>query len=181
MDFGPAPATKSRKNLWLIVVLVLFLVIAGTAVGWAHWHQPKKPAQAPFVPASISQAVDFPVYYPEQAKLPAGYTLDKGSFSSPVKNGVTYSVSYGANKKIVFSLQTKPSDNELQSFNSNYIPLRNDYQTPNGQAEIGAYNNHGTLETLASLPVSNGPWIIMTAPQDIDQNQLKQVIASLRR
>jgi hypothetical protein len=109
--------------------------------------------------------------------LPPGYNLNTNSFNlSPDKKGVYYSVSYGANKKIVFSVQVKPTDNELQSFNSNYIPLRVDYQTPIGQAEIGAYHS----QTLVSLPVINGPWIVITAPPDINQDQLKQVLRAIK-
>lgn len=147
------------------------------AGAWLHWHHSSTPpvVKTSPVPKEVAQAVNFPVYYPDPKKLPAGYSLNTGSFSSPVKNGVSYSVSYGSGQKIVFSVQTKPSDNELQSFNGNYIPLRIDYQTPIGQAEIGAYHS----QTLASLPVINGPWIVITAPSDINQDQLKQILNAI--
>jgi len=155
-------------------------VFAASTAGWLLWRHRQiggKPITSTSpVPDSVSRSVNFPVYYPDQKKLPADYRLNSGSFTAPVKNGVNYSVSYGNGKKIVFSVQTKPADSELQTFNSSYIPLRVDYQTPVGQAEIGAYHN----QTLASLPVVNGPWIVITAPPDINQNQLKQVLSSLK-
>jgi hypothetical protein len=151
----------------------------GVGVGlWSHGRHTTvpKPINNSPVPEAVAQAVNFPVYYPDPDKLPAGYTLNTGSFASPVKNGASFSVSYDNGKKIVFSVQTKPSDTELQTFNSSYIPLKVDYQTPVGQAEIGAYHN----QTLVSLPVVNGPWVVITAPLDINQGQLKTVLSSLK-
>jgi hypothetical protein len=169
-------ANKSTKNMqWVLLTVALLLIASGVAGLWLHREH--NPAIASPVPKAVAQAVNFPVYYPDPNKLPAGYNLNQNSFSVPVKNGVAYSVSYDNGKKIVFSVQAKPSDNELQSFNSNYIPLRIDYQTSLGQAEIGAYHSR----TLVSLPVINGPWIVITAPSDIDQSQLKQVLSALRQ
>jgi hypothetical protein len=157
--------------------LILLVVTAGAIGLGLHWRTTPAPINNSPVPKAVAQAVNFLVYYPDQKKLPPGYNLNTNSFNlSPDKKGVYYSVSYGANKKIVFSVQVKPSDNELQSFNSNYIPLRVDYQTPIGQAEIGAYHS----QTLVSLPVINGPWIVITAPPDINQDQLKQVLRAIK-
>jgi hypothetical protein len=129
------------------------------------------------VPKAVASSVKFPVYYPDPKKLPAGYILDTDSFSNPVKDGVSYTINYDSNKKLVFSVQTKPSDSELQTFNASYIPLRIDYKTNLGQAEIGAYHS----QTLVSVPVNNGPWIIITAPADINPPDLKQIILAIRK
>jgi hypothetical protein len=170
--------TKKKKQFRMLVVLAggLLIIGFGAALYWAHSNAKPATVRITLVPKNIAQAVDFPVYYPDPAKLPAGYTLDLNSFSNPVKNGVAYKVGYGTGQKIVFSVQTKPADSELQSFNSNYIPLRIDVQTPVGQAAIGAYHS----QTLASVPVINGPWIVITAPPDINQDQFKQVLNSLK-
>jgi len=173
---GDRPLKRRKWRNWIIAAVIV--LGAGAAVGFylRPKAQPNKSDQT-VVPATISAKVSFPVYYPDPKKLPAGYSLDRSSFSTPVKNGVTYKVLYSGGKKLVFSIQTKPSDNQIQTFNSNYIPLRIDYQTPVGQAEIGAY--HG--QTLVSLPVTNGPWIVITAPTDINQGQLKTILSSIRR
>lgn len=162
----------------LFVAIGLVIIAGGGLAGWAHWHKrPLAPQPASVVPLSIKAAVAYPVYYPDQAKLPAGYFFVASSFQSPMKNGVNYSINYGNSKKIVFTLQSKPSDSELKTFGANYIPLHYDFQTKIGQALIGAYHK----QTLASLPVANGPWIVITAPPDINQNQFKQVLQSLRK
>lgn len=155
------------------------IIIASIIVGaWIYGRSDassKPPVSSP-VSESVNKSVNFPVYYPDQGKLPVGYALVVNSITSPVKNGVSYAVSYDNDKKIVFSVQAKPSDDELESFRSNFIPLRIAFQTALGQGEIGAYNN----QTLVSLPVVNGPWIVITAPPDINQNQLKQVVHALK-
>lgn len=132
------------------------------------------------VPAYITQKVNLPVYYPDQSQLPAGYIFDVSSIKSPLAQGVTYTVSYGQGQKLVFSLQPKPSDNELDSFVANYIPLNNDIQTKLGQAKLGAYSSKGVTQTMVSLPTLGKTWIIVTGPYNTDQNNLKQVLNSLR-
>lgn len=177
---GDRPYSRRNKRRWIVFAASL-LVIAAAAGLYLRPKSQSPAAAQPIVPADIAAKVSFPVYYPDPKKLPAGYTLDRSSFGSPVKNGVNYKVSYGNGKSLVFSIQMKPSDSQLQTFNSSYIPLRIDYQTSAGQAEIGAYNNHGTIETLVSLPTPTNAWIIITGPQDTDQTNLKQVLKALRQ
>jgi flagellar basal body-associated protein FliL len=177
-----AQKARGQKKIIFIILCTALLITLAVCVSIFLRSTPKpKAANTSPVPSAISQAVSFPVYYPNPEKLPSGYYLDKDSFKNPVKNGVAYSVSYGGNKKIVFSAQQKPSDNELQAFNSSYIPLRTDYQTKAGQAEIGAYNNHGTIETLVSLSTNSSTWLVVTAPYDINQDQLKKVLSAIQR
>jgi hypothetical protein len=179
-----AVSTHRRSSgKWLAAGAFSIAIIAALIVGGfiylsrKHMHQP--PASP--VPVALAQSVNFPIYYPVQAKLPAGYTLDLSSFKRPVQNGVSYSVSYSHSKKLVFSLQPKPSASELQNFTANYIPLHNSYQTPTGQALLGAYDTKTGTETLVSLPTGSNTWIIITAPYDISQDQLKQVLSSLHK
>ncbi|HSX18343.1 MAG TPA: hypothetical protein VLE51_03240 [Candidatus Saccharimonadales bacterium] len=170
---NPKHVSHFRKKKLVAVIAVLGIVLILVVVGaWLYGQKSASP-----VPKNIKNAVSFPIYYPDQKKLPAGYILDTKSFANPVKNGVSYAVNYGNGQKLIFSVQPKPSDNELQSFYGNYIPLRIDIQIPNGQAEIGTYHN----QTLVSLPVINGPWIIITGPQNTNQSQLKQVLSALRK
>ena len=170
------------KKLIVVAIATIILTICASGLWlYAHHSNPQEHKinaviNLSPVPATVMAAVDYKVYYPDITKLPTGYKLDEHSFNVLVKNGIAYTVSYEVSKKIVFSLQTKPSDNELAAFRSNYIPLRTDFQTPIGAAQIGAYNS----QTLVSLPLFNGPWIVITAPSDINQDQLKQVINSLR-
>lgn len=173
---GPRIIRRYSTLFFLTTAILVFIVLSLLVVA------SRKPriAISP-VPNNISRAVSFPIYYPDQKKLPRGYTLSSNSFSKPVPNGVTYSVLYGHGQKIVFSLQPKPSNNELQGFSSNYIPLHNSYSTPIGQALLGAYNTKVGTETLVSLPTNSNTWIILTAPYNINQDELKQVLSSLTK
>jgi hypothetical protein len=169
--------TRNRGYKKLFLYIVLILVIAGVAAaGW--WYSTQRDISP--VPENIQKSVSFPVYYPDPKKLPVGYTLDASSFKNPVKDGITYNVNYGGGR-LVFSVQPKPSTTELDSFTASYIPLNNNYQTPIGQAELGAYNNGGkaATETLVSLPTDKNVWIIVTAPYNVNQDQLKEVLSSL--
>lgn len=153
----------------------LAFVVCSIAAGVGFWffgHAGSSP-----VPKKVAQSVDFPVYYPNQAKLPHGYTLNTDSFANPLNAGVQYSVNYGKGSQLVFTVQRKPSQEELKTFIANYIPLKIDYQTHLGQAAIGAYHS----QTLVSLPVNDGPWVVVTAPLNIKQNDLKQVLQSLTK
>lgn len=172
LEMTDADRSQIRKNKRLILILIgaILLILIG---GFGTWFYVYK--NSSLVPKSISQSVTFPVYYPNPKKLPKGYTLNLNSFKTPIKNGVTYTVSYGNGKKIVFSIQLKPSGSTIQTFVGNYMPLRTAYQTAVGEAEIGAYN----LKTLVSLPTNSNSWIIITAPPNINQRQLEQVLSAI--
>ncbi len=134
------------------------------------------------IPATITSGLSFTVYYPIQKKLPKGYTFNTGSFSRPLSEGINYTISYEPSQTVVFSLQPKPSSESLQTFEASYIPLRNSYETSIGQAELGAYNIKGKTKTLVSLiPTQSNTWIIITAPYNISQDQLKQILNSLQK
>jgi hypothetical protein len=159
------------------VLYVVILIVLGLAGSW-FWRQTRPHV----VPKAIAAGVNFPIFYPLQSKLPVGYTLNRNSFKRPIQNGVTYTVSNSMGQQLVFSLQQKPSANDLQNFQTNYIPLHNIFLTSNGQALLGAYNTKTNTETLVSLPIDNAnTWIVLTAPYNINQSQLHQVLNSLQR
>ncbi len=169
---------SKKSNRKLKMAIICFVIAAGIACagGWLYANSTKSP-----VPKNLSESVNFPVYYPDIKKLPNGYTLNKGSFTSPEKGVIIYSVNYGDGKKLIFSTQQQPSDSKIQSFYSNYIPLRNKMGTNLGEAEVGAYGTEKNLKTVVSLPTNNKTWLIITAPYDINQDQLKQVLNSLQK
>ncbi|MDB5182323.1 MAG: hypothetical protein JWO47_107 [Candidatus Saccharibacteria bacterium] len=176
----PARTRKKAHGKLPVILASVFgtlLVLGGGYGAWVFLHRVVSP-----VPKAIRASVNFPVYYPDQKKLPVGYTLDLHSFKNPHPNTLLYNVTYGNGKKLVFALQVKPSDDDIQSFYANLIPLRNKMDVPAGHAEIGAYNNGGKIDTqsVISLPTATNTWIIITGPGDIDQGQLKQVLTSIR-
>jgi len=169
--------SRGFRVLVLIAVITVLAAIAGTVLYVHIIKTPKSP-----ISKEITQKVNFPLYYPDQKKLPKGYYLNQASFISPQKDVVLYDVKYGNNQKLIFSVQPKPSDNDLQSFYSSYIPLRVKMQTVLGQADIGAYGTGKNLKTVASLPIQNdNTWIIVTAPYNVNQDQLKKTLNSLRK
>jgi hypothetical protein len=50
-----------------------------------------------------------------------------------------------------------------------------------GKALVGAYGSGKDLRTIASLPIPNGPWLIITAPSDINQADLEKVLQAIGR
>jgi hypothetical protein len=132
------------------------------------------------VPAGLQQRVSFPIYYPDPKKLPAGYTLIPSSFHLEGSNSeaVLYTVSYSGNKKLVFTIQQKPSSHELANFVKLYIPVHRIVATVAGIATVGSINQ----QTVVSLPTDTKAWILVTGPSDLyGTDQLSQVLKAIRR
>jgi hypothetical protein len=156
------------KHRWPFVVGLGLLVVMAGAAAWL-WLVPRDP-----VPADVKQAVNFPVYYPQQDKLPAGYVLDTKSFVAS-DQAVIYAINYGDNQKLVVTVQKRPTDDELAVFYKNSIPIHKDVLTLTGKAAVGAVGE----QTMVSLPTSDRSWLIMTGPADINRDQLTQVLQSI--
>ncbi len=176
---------KRRKLLIIAAIIVPAILLITMLGGWRYVSNHNKPIQPDNnpVPSNIRKAVTFPIYVPDQKKLPAVYTLDVHSFSSPQEGVVLYNIDIGNGKKIIISLQTKPSDAEIQQFYANYLPLHEIWDMQNGTALVGAHQQRGgPIETVVSLPVrGEKSWIFMTAPGNIDKNDLKQTLSSLTK
>ena len=164
----------SRFKKVIPTLLILIIVIAGVfLVLTLRSNGP--------VPKSIQKSASFKVYYPKQSKMPMGYHLDTASFKSAESGVVLYSVSYGSGRSMVFSETAKPSSDIVDKFNSSAIPVHTQISTPYGKALIGAYGEGKSLRTIASLPITNGPWLIVTAPSDINQEDLSKVLGALTK
>ena len=133
------------------------------------------------VPKDIRKGSNFSIYYPEEGKMPSGYTLDKTSFRKAEGGVVLFSVSYDNGRSMVFSEQAQPGSDVIDKFKAQAIPVNTKVNVPLGQAVIGAYGSGNNIRTVASLPITRGPWLIITAPSDINQNSLKQVLNSLTK
>ena len=155
---------------------ILLLAIAWIIWGLMQASQPLDP-----IPASISSKVSFPVYFPDSAKLPRGYSLLKNSIQYSKPGVVIYIVSNALNQQVVVSEEAEPAESTIGSFLSSYIPLRVSINTPNGKGEFGAMNQGKNLRSVISLPISDGPWIIATAPSSISRGDFTRVIDSLIR
>lgn len=131
------------------------------------------------VPEKIQKSVPFSIYYPRN--LPAGYTLDEKSFQIPESGVVLFTVTYGDGKSIDFSEQQQPSSGDIDKFVKSYIPLNSVLQLPLGQVKVGAYGAAPNIRTIASVPIHDGPWLIVTAPSDVNHDDLTKLITSLTK
>ncbi len=166
---------RKKNRLKLIVGLVLGLAIVLSTI-YLLGRNTKNSQTLPLpISKSSAQLLNYDIYYPDQKLLPSGYTLDKNSFNS-TDQAFVYSVSYGNNQKIIFSDQTKPTTSQIQSFYAKAIPLHNTLKTNVGAAAIGIIK----FQTVVSLPTNTNAWIIATAPLNINQTQLNQVIKSIK-
>lgn len=162
-----------RRKRFLFIAGVVLVVVC-LLVGWY-----KISSSTSVVPKKIQKSVDFSVYYP--GSLPLGYTLDPTSFQLADPEVVLFTVTYGKSKNIVFSEERQPSSGEIDKFISSYIPLNSVVQLPLGQAKIGAYGSAPNIRTVLSLPIHNGPWLIVTAPSDVNHDDLVKIVTSLTK
>jgi hypothetical protein len=161
-------------NPWLLVsgfVLAAFLAVGFLLIS-GKVHNP--------VPRHLRQSVTFPVYYPDEHKLPNGYNLQSSSFKLASPGVIVFSISHGFGHLII-SEENPPGGAVIGDFIKASIPLHNLVSTKFGQAQVGAFGSSPNIRTVASLSINKGPWIIITAPSDVSQDDLKAIIQSLRK
>ncbi len=159
---------------------IIFVVLGVILIGGLSWAVLSYKSASP-VPAAIQKAVSFPVYYPAPGRLPAGYTLDSSSFRQAQAGVVIYSINHQGGQPLIVSEEDQPAGSVISDFIKSYTPLHTTQNTSLGQAQIGAYGQPPNLRTVASLPINNGPWLIITSPTDVNQTDLKQILQSLKR
>ena len=167
------PGRKISKWYYIVSGIIILAVVVIGLVGWFITRQPAGTLPYPVSRTQIKQ-LGFDIYYPSQKLLTSGYTLNKSSFEA-TNQVLIYSVSYGNDQKIVFSDQNKPTNTQIQAFYARNLPLSTTLQTNIGLATIGAVN----LQTIVSIPTNTNTWIIATAPGNINQRNLDQVIKSI--
>lgn len=169
----PPLQNYTGKTRYLVVLCVVFGVV-GLLIGWyLLWGMPT------VVPKKIQKSVDFSIYYP--GTLPAGYVLDTQSFRLADPGVVIFAVAHGKGKSIVFSEQDQPSASDIDKFITTYLPLNSEVKLPLGQAKVGAYGSAPNIRTVLSLPIRNGPWVIVTMPSDISHDDLVKILAALTK
>ena len=126
------------------------------------------------IPLSVRQTVSFRIYYPDQSKLPIGYSLDIKSISAS-NQAVVYVIRSNSGQKLNVSIQARPSAAQLIYFDNSIIALHTQINTNIGKALIGAINSQAVL----SLPVG-GSWILITAPGSFNQSTLQRVIDTFK-
>jgi hypothetical protein len=170
-SYGGIGRSLSKR---LSLILLFGLIALGIVAAWY-----KIAGSTSIVPKKIQTSVDFSVYYPKD--LPPGYELDAESFRLAEPGVVLFAVNYGDRKDIVFSEQQQPPSSDIDKFITSYMPLNTVLQLPLGQARIGAYGSAPNIRTVVSLPIHNGPWLIVTAPADASHDDLVRIVQSLAK
>lgn len=165
--------TKSRRRgsgKRIVFVLVILALLAGVAYG-GHWYWAAK-IRLP-IPASIRSAADYPLLYP--SKLPDGYKINEGSFSTA--NGVViFNATNSSSDKIAFTDQKKPSNFDFDTFYKQSLANSTIFTTTLGQAAIGTANN----QLLGSLTTDQS-WLLVTATsKDIKSPDLRTIIENIK-
>lgn len=173
-DSPPKKRRVSRSKLALGGCIAVILVV-GLVLLW-----PKAAPNSP-VPPQIRKTLSFPVYYPAQHKLPAGYSLDTASFHLAQPGVVVYSVVTPDNQRLTSTEEEQPERSIIDKFISGYIPLHTEVKTSLGQATFGAYGTGNNLRTVVSLPIDKGPWLIITAPASSSHADLVHILQALTK
>ncbi len=170
-------AIKKNKVPVLILGLSIIILLIALRVSFHPASQKSSNNTLSIVPANIKAAVNVPIYYPDPKKLPAGYTLDTNSFKKINDQAAGYVVTYDNGKRLVFTVQAKPSADEIDEFYKNQMPLHFSIDTGVGKAAVGVINN----QTVASLPTNDKSWLLIAGPTDVNQDQLKQILKSIQK
>ena len=163
---------KSRKIKFIVVIIITIFSLL--LVSYVYLYFKNNNTLPLPIAKDTASLLGYDIYYPNQNLLPNGYVLNKNSFNEN-SQAIVYSVNYGNNSKIVFTNQLKPSESQIQEFYAKHMPLHSTLQTNIGTATIGAING----QTVVSLPTNTNAWILMTAPSNINQDELKQVLKSI--
>jgi hypothetical protein len=159
-----SPAYRSRTIFLVLLALVSIGVFAFQS---AKYMSP--------VPESVSKQVAFTIYYPDQRKLPSGYTLDVSTIRAASKV-ILYSVNGPKGLIVHFSVQQKLTDSQIQTFYQTNLKMHTDISTSVGTARIGIAQN----QSVASLPTTGNAWVVLTSPSTINRAELIQIIRSIR-
>jgi hypothetical protein len=175
MDTQPTREKFDITNPWLLIGgFLLAAILAGSYLGISgKVHNP--------VPRNLRQSVSFPVYYPDEHKLPKGFVLNESSFKTAQKGVIIFSIGQAGGQRLIISEEARPSDSTINDFIKNYTPLHSTVSTKLGQAQFGAFGNPPNIRTIVSLPINKGPWLIITAPTTISQDDIKQILQSLKK
>lgn len=163
-----------KKSVYIFSAVIAVLAIATGVILYFHSTGTQTDALSKLIPQTIRQQVPFNLYIPDPSKLPLGYTLNIQSFSYG-NDALLYKIGYGENQNLIVTVQQKPSDAAIKQFYKVHMPLTIPIQTNVGDAALGVLNN----ETVVSLPTNTNAWLLMTAPFNANQSQVKRVIQTM--
>jgi hypothetical protein len=112
--------------------------------------------------------VSYTLFYPQT--LPAGFYVDQHSFEQ-TSTVTTYTVIYSGNKKLIFSIQPRPSSFDFDGFHENSKELKSSI----GQAYAGAVDG----KTVVSI-LSGNSWLLIGIPSEIKTSVLELVLSDIQ-
>jgi hypothetical protein len=167
----PGPPKRSKKHPSKILRRRQLVFVVLSALVLAAIIKTLVPPPNP-VPPKIRSAVNFPVYFPVQSRLPRGYTLDPNFH---VLNNVVFYAVETPNGSLVFTVRAQPGGASVRQYNAS-LPHAHSVKTANGTASVGT----GNSRVVASLAMHDA-WIIIDGPAAADNAQLPQVLRSIQR
>jgi hypothetical protein len=172
-----APRGERRFRLWrspvfriraIALILIFLIAVGGTIFSVVHHTSP--------ISEVIKKQVKFDVYYPDPAKIPAGYSVDYSDISV-TPQALIYTINGHALLKLFVSEQTKPPEVQLHYFYTNQMQLHTDIKTNVGTAAVGAIG----AQTVVSLPTNTNTWLLISANQPETAASLRQILVAFRR
>lgn len=127
------------------------------------------------IPVDIQSGATFPLYYPDA--LPEGYSIDNSSFSLS-DAALIFSISYSdGKKKLHVSEQPKPITLNLDEFYAKRFISPETSFTAGNRIVVGSLASVKT----ASVVYDDVTWILIKAPNGIEQETLRQIAGSFRK
>lgn len=166
-DTGHIPSKYTTKHKKLVSSLIITALIISSILLWLINRE------ASPIPQSIRKQVDFHIYYPDQAKLPQGYSFNASSVSAS-DQAIVYRIDHNDKQALAVTVQKKPSLDDLESFVKRQLPLNIKEDTPIGDATIGGIDK----QLVVSLPSDTNSWLIITGKSNFDKKVLKQILNS---
>ena len=161
----------SRRASVAAILAAALAVLAGSIL----IYQLRKPPVN--IPSAVSKAVTFPIYLPKQ--LPAGYKLDEQTFKYVAGEQVlVFQAVDEAGDTLVFSEQAKPGNVNFSEFAQKQ--LLNAKKLPNVPYPTTVGKTLDRETTLVSI-VTSKTWIIMTTQVELDNQQFRDLAASIRQ
>ena len=157
---------KTHKR-WSVAVAVIVasavLAVAGITV--------RSVTEPKFFSTEAQKQAGFPLYHP--ARLPEGYKADKTTVSM-VASVVTYQIKHAAKEPLLVSLQPRPNNFDVESFNKEVISEGISLTVPAGTATIGRLRENQVASVL-----TNETWVLISDPNLIPQQDLKFIVQNL--
>ena len=155
---------RAYGRLKIVLAVSAGIAISILAVGIFLHNRENGP-----IPRVILSQVNFPLYYPTE--LPAGFSLDKNSFSE-TSGVVTYVINYDNGKKLIFNTQALPKDFDFDSFQGNGKKIGSSL----GDAYVGSLGNN----TVVSVATDKS-WLFIGVPSPINTPAMEVILQHLKQ